>query len=181
MTAFLNATYELLKRYDPSYPEEVVYRKKMLEFLETCDDAFLRSCLVGHFTASAFLLNHDKTHVCLMHHTKLNKWVQPGGHCDGDSNILAVAIKEAQEETGITQIIPLNPDIFDLDLHLIPANTKDKAHYHFDIRFFLHACGNDTLIKNHESQELRWVEKDVQLPLDPSVRRLFEKWKTLSL
>jgi 8-oxo-dGTP pyrophosphatase MutT (NUDIX family) len=170
------AIYEMLKKYESLYCEELVYKEKMLELINTCDDCFLRSCRVGHFTSSAFLLNKAMTHVCLMHHTKLDKWMQLGGHCDGDPAVLNVSIKEAQEESGIENIRPLKHDVFDLDIHLIPLNSKDESHYHFDVRFLLHAYDNDTLKKNHESKELKWVEKfDRSIPRN--VIRMFEKWK----
>ena len=172
---FIN-TYKMLERYEPLYPEEFISKEKMLEFLIACDDCFLRSCRVGHFTSSAFLLNKNMTHVCLMHHTKLDKWMQLGGHCDGDYDILNVAIKEAQEESGIKNIKPIKEEIFDIDVHLIPPNINDEAHYHFDIRFLLHAYDDDTLIKNHESQELRWVKSnDKDVP--ENVFRMFKKWR----
>ena len=168
------ATYEMLKNYNPVYPEELVYKNKMFEFLETCDDCFLRSCSVGHFTASAFLLNKNMTHVCLMHHAKLDKWMQLGGHCDGDHDVLSVAIKEAQEESGIKNIRPIKTDIFDIDMHLTPANSKDEAHYHFDIRFLLHAYNDDRLVQNHESKALRWVDfASDEIP--ENVVRMFRK------
>ena len=157
----------------------------MLEFIERVPNCFERSCAMGHFTASAFLLNRPMTHACLLHHTKLNLLVQPGGHCDGDPDVLQVALKEAQEETGIAQITPLTPDIFDIDIHLIPANAKEAAHYHFDIRFLLHAYGDDTLVQNHESRALRWVAQDEypapDMASNESVVRMFEKWKQLKL
>lgn len=172
---FLN-TYKLLEQYDPLYPEEVVYKEKMMELLRTCDDCFLRSCRVGHFTSSAFLLNKDMTHVCLMHHTKLDMLMQLGGHCDGDSDVLNVSIKEAQEESGINNIRALDYGIFDIDIHLIPPYLQDEAHYHFDIRFLLHAYEDDKLIQNRESKELRWVIKNVE-GVPKNVERMFEKWK----
>lgn len=82
-------TYDLIASYQPSYQKESVFKEKMLELISTCEDCFLRSCRVGHFTASAFLLNKEMTHALLMHHTKLDKWMQLGGHCDGNSDILA--------------------------------------------------------------------------------------------
>lgn len=172
------ATYEMLKKYKPFYGEEAVYQQKMLELLSTCDDCFLRTCRVGHFTASALLLNKDMTKVCLMHHRKLDKWMQLGGHCDGDPAVLTVAIKEAQEESGIINIKPVKEDIFDLDIHLIPANAKDEVHYHFDIRFLLHAYDNDTLVKNHEAKALKWVAKTTP-NLPKSVSRMVEKLKSM--
>lgn len=172
-------TYNLLKEYQPLYGQEQVYKEQMLKVLSICEDCFLRSCRVGHFTASALLFNKNLTHVLLMHHTKLDKWMQLGGHCDGDMNILNVAIKEAQEESGIQEIRPLLPDIFDIDIHLIPPRKADAAHYHFDIRFLMHAYDNDKIVKNHESKALKWVEKYSQnLPSQEySLLRMFEKVK----
>ncbi len=170
-------TYDLIASYQPSYQKESVFQEKMLELISTCEDCFLRSCRVGHFTASAFLLNKEMTHSLLMHQTKLDKWMQLGGHCDGNSDILAVAVKEAQEESGINEIKPLSSEIFDIDIHLIPPNGNDEAHYHFDIRFLLHAYNNDRVYKNHESKELRWIKKDsTNIPSkNDSVTRMFEK------
>ena len=170
-------TYDLIEKYQPLYQKELIFKEKILELISTCDDCFLRSCRVGHFTASAFLLNKELSHVLLMHHTKLDKWMQLGGHCDGDADILGVAIKEAQEESGIKEIKPLNSEIFDIDIHLIPPSNKDEAHYHFDIRFLLHAYNDDKVCKNHESKELRWIKKDsTELPSkSDSVTRMFEK------
>ena len=168
------STYELIKNYKSNYIEELVYKEKMLELIDTCDDCFLRQCRVGHFTASAFLLNKNMNHVCLMHHTKLDKWLQLGGHCDGDPDILNVSIKEASEESGIKNIKPLTSDIFDMDIHLVPKILNDEPHYHFDIRFLLHAYDDDTLIKNHESKELKWVQK-FDKELSQNLIRMFEK------
>lgn len=170
-------TYDLIENYQPLYQKELIFKEKMLELIYTCEDCFLRSCRVGHFTASAFLMNKELTHVLLMHHTKLDKWMQLGGHCDGDSDILNVAIKEAQEESGINEIKPLSAEIFDIDIHLIPPNRNDESHYHFDVRFLLHAYNDDKIQKNHESKELRWIEKDsMNLPSSSdSVTRMFEK------
>lgn len=172
-------TFDLLQSYMPTTPEEKVYQQKMLELLQACDDCFLRSCRVGHFTASAFLLNHKKTHALMLHHRKVGNWFQPGGHCDGDPDVLAVAIKEAQEESGIEEIRPLNPHVFDIDIHLFPTYKDEQAHYHYDVRFVLHAYGDDTLHQNHESKALEWIDvQATKIPNeDPSVKRLFTKWQ----
>ncbi len=100
-----------------------------------------------------------------------------GGHCDGDSDLLAVALKEASEESGITQIYPVSKEIFDIDIHLIPKNKKEQAHYHYDVRFLLQSSNNQTCISNQESKELRWIGKEEVLPTsNPSVIRMFTKW-----
>jgi 8-oxo-dGTP pyrophosphatase MutT (NUDIX family) len=114
-----------------------------------------------------------------MHHTKLNKWFQLGGHCDGDGNILNVALKEAQEESGIFHIKPISTEIFDIDIHTIPANSKEPEHEHFDVRFLLQVTSDEEVIQNKESKELRWIGLNLSdLPTDQhSVVRMFYKWK----
>ena len=168
---------QMLQRYEPT-AEEQVYKERMLAFLDEHEDAFERSLEVGHFTASAWLLSRDLSQALLMHHAKLNLWVQLGGHADGDTDLVEVAIKEAQEESGIEDIEPIMCEIFDIDIHTIPANSKEAAHEHFDVRFILRVASDEKFIQNRESKELRWVGKDKsQLPTDQrSVVRMFEKW-----
>jgi 8-oxo-dGTP pyrophosphatase MutT (NUDIX family) len=171
---------QLLQNYQPTI-EEVVFKDRMLAFLDEHADAFERSLQVGHFTASAWLVSVDGSQALLMHHAKLNLWVQLGGHADGDTNLLAVAIKEAQEESGIEGIVPMSPEIFDIDIHAIPANSKEPAHEHFDVRFILQVTSDEQFVQNRESKELRWIGKDAsQLPTSQrSVVRMFEKWCTI--
>ena len=173
-----NLLIELLKNYFPLSEEEKKYKIRMLDFIIKHDNCFDRSLESGHITASAWLLNKKASHVLLMHHTKLNIWVQLGGHCDGDFNPLAVAIKEASEESGLSSIVPVQEKIFDIDIHLIPENKNQKPHYHYDIRFLLKVENNEEIQPNHESKELRWVDKDLRkFPTNSlSVTRMFNKW-----
>ena len=167
-----------LHTYQPNNPEEQTSKKQMIDFIQQHEDCFERSLEEGHITGSAWLLNKDKTKALLMHHTKLDSWFQLGGHCDGDPDVLHVAIKEAQEESGIKHIQPLSEEIFDIDIHLIPESSKAKAHYHYDVRFLLHVTSDDTIVQNRESKELRWIGKSKnELPTtNPSVIRMFDKW-----
>ena len=156
--------------------EEILTKKQMIAFIEENPQCFERSLEIGHITASAWLLNKDGTKALLMHHAKLDRWVQLGGHCDGESNVLRAAIKEAQEESGIVAIEPITDAIFDLDIHEIPEKGTIKAHLHYDIRYLLQVRSDEVVKQNHESKELRWVESD--LPTSSrSVIRMFEKWK----
>jgi len=175
-----NQLRELLNKYQPT-TEEILFKERMLAFLSQHENCFERSLQEGHFTASAWLLSKDGTHALLMHHAKLNIWVQPGGHADGDADLLAVGIKEAQEESGIQEIIPVSPDIFDIDIHRIPANTKDPAHDHYDVRFLLQVTSDESFVQNAESKELRWFGKNIDLlpTQERSVARMFEKWSHL--
>lgn len=172
----------LLHSYHSTYPEELAYKKEIIEFIEQYPDCFERSLAVGHITASAWLLSADYSQALLMHHTKLDLWVQFGGHCDGDSDVLRVAIKEAQEESGIQAIVPVSTTIFDIDVHRIPARKMEPAHTHYDIRFLLAVVDDVSFCKNQESQELRWIgKKREELPTDSqSMIRMFTKWVQVS-
>lgn len=165
---------QLLRDYLPS-PKEIVYKEKTIRFIEEHPDCFERSLEVGHITASAWLLSYNGTKALLMHHAKLKKWVQPGGHCDGNPNVLEVAIKEAQEESGIQKINAVSPSIFDLDIHEIPKTENFPAHLHYDIRFLLQVASDETAKQNHESTALLWVcEKNLPTQ-SPSILRMFHK------
>lgn len=168
----------LLEDYNPVDHVEKTFKLETLEFIQNNKNCFERTLDIGHITASAWLLNKDHTKALLMHHAKLNRWFQLGGHCDGDADVLNVAVKESREESGINSIEPIFNNIFDIDIHLIPANTKDKEHFHYDIRFLLAVTSNEELVQNKESKELRWIDKDIEnLPTDnPSIIRMFNKW-----
>src|SRR3990167_8081192 len=172
----------LLVNYKPIDPTELTFKQRMIDFVQAYPDCFERSLALGHMTASAWLLNQDRTQALVMLHTKLDKWVQVGGHCDGDSDVLAVAIKEAQEESGIQNIVPISPEIFDIDIHLIPSNPRESAHFHYDVRFLLGVVGDQQFVQNRESKELRWISKHrAELLTDnTSVTRMFDKWCQLA-
>ncbi|GJM07358.1 MAG: NUDIX hydrolase [marine bacterium B5-7] len=172
--------WQQLQTYQASDNAQANQCTQMLAFIETHPDCFERHCLPGHITGSAWLLNSDHTAVLLTHHKKLGKWLQLGGHSDGDPNTLNVALREAQEESGIDAITPLSDAIFDIDIHEIPAFGEEPAHLHYDVRFMLQAaCENVTL--SDESHALRWVRPDEakQLTLDASVRRMFSILNTI--
>ncbi len=170
----------LLQRYVPS-KKEFETKKRFIDFINNYPECFKRELAHGHLTSSAWLINKQGDKALLMKHAKLKIWVQPGGHADGEHNLLKVAIKESQEESGIINIEPVFNDIFDLDIHLIPANIKEQAHYHYDVRFLLQVKSEEDFIPNQESLELRWIPKDInQLPTEEkSVVRLFRKWINL--
>ena len=138
---------KLLNEYTPTQ-EEILFKDKILSFVNQYENCFERSLEIGHITASSWLLNKEKTKALLMHHAKLNMWVQLGGHCDGDPDVLEVAIKEAQEESGIQNIKAVSDKIFDIDIHLIPETKKEKSHYHYDVRFLLYVASDERIIQN---------------------------------
>ena len=176
-----NKVISLLNRYQPTILKEIVAKTKMLEFIQTNENCFERTLEIGHITGSAWLLNKNLDQALLIHHAKLNKWFQLGGHDDGDSDILNVAIKEAQEESGILAIEAVIPDIFDIDIHEIPANKKDQVHFHYDIRFLLKVTSNEEIQINEEAKALAWIGKDEsKLPtIEESILRMHQKWISL--
>jgi len=169
---------ELLLSYHPADAHEQLFKNEMLAFFSTHADCFERSLEVGHFTASCWLLNKVGDKALLMHHAKLDRWFQLGGHCDGNPDMLAVSIKEAQEESGIRAIAPVSSEIFDIDIHLIPENKKEKAHYHYDVRFLLQVVSDEEVVQNAESKELRWIDKNGSELIhgNRSLERMFDKW-----
>ena len=110
----------------------------------------------AHFTGSALVVDADGGRVLLHHHRKLDRWLQFGGHCDGDEDVLRVAQREALEECGIGGLIVASARPFDLDIHAIPGAGPEPAHEHFDIRYMLIAPEGAAFAGSAESHELRW-------------------------
>ncbi len=157
----LDAVAELAT-YQPSDDEQAATRQRMLEFLACHPDALWRSCRDGHLTGSALVADADAEHVLVLFHAKVRRWLQPGGHVDGDANLAAVALREATEETGIDGLRVVCPAI-DLDIHEFHA-AGEPDHLHLDTRFLVLAPAGAAVRGNHESEGLRWVTLD-QLPI----------------
>lgn len=154
-------------------PESDRWRDEILSFVDAHDDALYRSCLPGHLTGSALVVDDDRERTLLMLHAKLGLWLQPGGHADGEGHLATVAVTEATEETGIEGLTVLGPAV-DCDIHQIPERKGEPEHLHLDTRFVVLAPAGAVVQGNHESHELRWVtlgELD-ELAGDDSLRRL---------
>lgn len=130
----------------------------MIRFIEEHPDCAERSLQVGHLTGSAWIVDRERKSTLLTHHRKLNKWLQLGGHADGDLNPLAVAMKEAREESGLTKLRFVSEKVFDVDRHVIPARKADPDHFHYDIRFMIEADPDEPLLISDESHDLAWIE-----------------------
>jgi 8-oxo-dGTP pyrophosphatase MutT (NUDIX family) len=130
-------------------------RDEFVQFAGDHADALLRSCVTGHLTGSALVVERGSERMLLLHHRKLQKWLQPGGHADGDGNLAAVALREASEETGIPGLRVVVPAIH-LDIHRVePPN--EEPHLHYDVRYLVLAPNGSTAVGNFESTALRWV------------------------
>jgi len=146
---------EMLKSYKTDFGEEQTFVDRFVELMKS-DNCFQRTHLPGHITGSSWIVNPDKTKSLLVLHAKLNKWVQPGGHADGDENVWRVAVREAEEETGLKNLNPFQ-EIFDLDIHVIPERKDFPAHFHYDIRFLVLAMETEKITVSEESHEVRWI------------------------
>ena len=146
---------KLLEDYILKYPNESI--EKFLELLEE-ENAYNRDNLQRHFTASAWVIHPTEKLFLLCHHSKLNKWIQVGGHADGDENLEFVARKECSEEAGLNDL-DLIDGIFDLDIHNFPARGSVQQHEHYDVRFFFKAKTAE-LKANNEVKDLQWVSLD---------------------
>lgn len=149
----------------------------VIAFVEGRADCLLRSCVPGHLTGSAWIVSPDRRRTLLTHHRKLGKWLQLGGHADGDEDLLAVARREAIEESGLTAVHAVSPAIFDVDRHWIPPRKSDPGHYHYDLRFLFAADPAAALAISSESKDLAWVAIDQVTTLNPeeSMARMVRK------
>ena len=145
-----------LQSYSTKFKEEEKFVQQFLELLKS-PGSFHRDHLPGHITGSAWIVDDTKSHVLLVHHAKLNKWLQPGGHADGDENVFRVASREAEEETGLTNLNLLTSTFFDLDIHAIPARSDFPEHLHYDVRFAFTASRKEKLLISDESHDIQWV------------------------
>lgn len=177
-----NKLLNLLAIYTKKHPTEKACANQIIEFIEQYDTCFNRELSVGHMTGSAWIVNLAGTHTLLTHHRKLNKWLQPGGHADGDSNMLQVAKKEADEESGLKGLAIGNGEIFDIDIHQIPARANEEQHLHFDIRFVFRAQESEEYRVSDESHDLAWVNiSQIETYNDEeSIMRMARKWLQLS-
>jgi 8-oxo-dGTP pyrophosphatase MutT (NUDIX family) len=168
----------LILGFHPADVREREARALFLDFVRAHPDCCERSLAVGHLTGSAWLVSADGRRVLLTHHRKLGIWVQPGGHADGDGDLASVALREAEEESGLRGL-QIDPQVFDLDRHRIPARGTEPEHWHYDVRFVVRATAGEAFAVGDESHDLAWREiRDLpgEPGLDASVRRMAGKW-----
>lgn len=171
-----------LEQYRQRWPGESATIQAFALLLEDAQDPFLRDRLGGHFTASSWLVDRTGTRSLLTHHRKLDRWLQLGGHADGDRDLAQVALREACEESGLAGL-RVDPDLFDLDRHWIPERADVPGHWHYDARYVVRAGAEERYVVSDESIDLAW-RPVAQLAVDPrtdeSLRRMALKWMALT-
>ncbi len=167
-----------LETYRDRWPGESAVVECFARFLASGPDVFGRNHGAGHFTGSAWLVSADGGRVLLTHHRKLGRWLQLGGHADGDADLARVALREAREESGLHGL-SVDRAIFDLDRHRIPAHGNEPEHWHYDVRFVVRAGEDERFVVSHESKALAWraiTEVADDASLDASLRRMARRW-----
>lgn len=172
-----NKILALIDEYQARYPDEAD-AERLRRFVDRQPRCFERDCFDdGHVTGAAWLLDRSGSRVLLTHHRKLGKWLQLGGHSDGNNDPLAVACREAEEESGLS-VRPVDSRVLDIHVHIFPQHGRDPAHLHYDVRFALQAMGSDRFRVSDESHDLEWIDVDdvSRLTGEESVLRMARKF-----
>ena len=171
----VNNLKEKIENYAPYNEQEEVDKRIMLKYINDFDDVLTRQNEYGHFSSSAFILNKERTKLLMIYHNIYNSWAWTGGHSDGDSNLLNVAIKEAKEETGIKNVIPISNDIYSIEIIIVDGHEKRGkyvgSHVHLNVTYLLEADENEKLhIKEDENCGVKWI------PIDEVLEATSEPW-----
>ena len=166
-----------IDRYLQRYPEEQALGQEFKQFVLAHEDCFSRSLQIGHVTGSAWIIDSPHKHCLLTHHKKLDRWLQLGGHADGDGNTARVATREALEESGLKSLQLVSLEIFDLDIHTIPERGDEPEHQHFDVRYLFETNRDAPLVVSDEANDLAWIALDdiEALTSERSILRMVEK------
>jgi 8-oxo-dGTP pyrophosphatase MutT (NUDIX family) len=171
-----DAILRLLDAFTPHDETEHGFLARMRRFVRETPGCHRRGTPQGHLTASAWIVDAQRQHALLLHHGKLGRWLQPGGHIEDDANLLDAALREALEETGLP-CRAADPGIFDLDIHPIPARAQEAEHLHYDVRFLLETAPDAQPAVSPESNAVRWFKLDeiAALNCGPSIDRMVAK------
>ena len=178
MSAAYASLREHLADYGRRWPDEEAVIAQFLALLDEPANPFVRERLEGHLTGGAWLVSGDGRRILMTHHRKLDRWLQLGGHADGDTDMARVALKEAEEESGLSDLA-VEGGIFDLDRHWIPERGQVPGHWHFDVRYVVRCTGSERFTANAESLALAWREVS-EIATDPasddSLARMARRW-----
>ncbi|MED3661178.1 NUDIX hydrolase [Ureibacillus sp. FSL K6-8385] len=175
-----------IESFVPYNAQEAKDKELILRYMDTFDNLLTRDNEFAHFTASAWIVNKDRTKVLMIYHNIYQSWSWTGGHADGDADLLRVAIREAKEETGLKEVVPVMDDIFSIEILGVAAHEKHgrhiATHVHLNATFLLEADEGETLcIKPDENSDIKWfpldeaVEASTERDLQVVYRKLNEK------
>lgn len=172
-----------LADYARRHPEHAALADEFSTLLDDGENPFLRSRLAGHFTGSAWLVSADGERILLTHHRKLDRWLQLGGHADGERDLSKVALTEAEEESGLGGLVLEDGVLFDIDKHWIPERKDVPGHWHYDARYVVRALGSEAFVVSEESLALAWrtvaevAAEAIETPDgDQSLPRMAKRW-----
>ena len=171
-----------LEQYKPYNAQEAKDREVILRYMDTFENLFTRENEFAHFTASAWLVNRDHTKVLMAYHNIYNSWSWIGGHADGETDLLAVALKEAKEETGLMDVAPVLEEIYSIEILGVPAHEKKgkhvATHVHLNVTYLLEASEDElTCIKPDENSDIGWfaLEAAIEASTEPEMKVVYQK------
>jgi 8-oxo-dGTP pyrophosphatase MutT (NUDIX family) len=174
--------HEEIQNYIPFNEQEKNDKSIMLKYLSENKNTLTRENEIAHFTASAWVLNNDEDKVLMIYHNIYKSWSWTGGHVDGEEDLLAVAIREVQEETGINEVVPITTNIYSLETITVDGHVKRgkyvSSHLHMNLTYLLKATGNEALVvKPDENSGVKWVniEEAVSISNEPWMQGIYEK------
>ena len=171
-----------IEKYTPYNEQEKCDKELMLEYIDTFEDVLTRENKLCHFTASNWIVNKERTKILMIYHNIYESWAWTGGHADGDSNLLNVALKEAREETGLKNLKVLSDGIFSLQILTVDSHMKRgkfvSSHLHLDCCFLLEADENESLkINEHENSGVKWIDIDkvIEISNEKNMKPIYKK------
>ena len=171
-----------IERYNPINEQEKKDKEIILDFINKNDNVLFRDNEIAHITSSGFIVNKSRNKTLMIHHNIYNSWGWTGGHADGNSDLIKVAIKEAQEETGIKHVKPIIDDICSIDI--LPVNAHIKrgkyvaSHLHLSVAYILEADENEELVvKEDENSDVKWfeLEEAIKASSEPHMKKIYNK------
>ena len=152
---------EKIEKYIPYEEQEERDKEQYLNFINKFDDVLTRNNVLGHFSSSAFVVNKEKTKMLVVYHIINDGWIYPGGHADGEEDLLSVAVREVEEETGLKAKV-LDENIYSIQSAPVKGHIKNgkyvSAHLHLDVVYLMEADDKIPLVyKDDESKGVKWV------------------------